>query len=365
MGGCRLQKGRVGCQFWSVYAPSPNTARYGSIVSSEADAVVFTLEQIDRVKRLVKKYPDVFELVQTASEAVFCMQRGKIASVMGAEGGHQINNSMGVLRMLYDLGVRYMTLTHNGSTAWAEAALDRDGKVNDNPKIENGLSRFGEAVVKEMNSLGMIVDLSHVHEKTMKRALEISKAPCIFSHSGARGVCSHPRNVPDSCLELVRQTKSVICCTFVAQFVSGPFRLGPNGSATIGEVADHFVYLREKVGIDCIGYFLFFSVCLSFSLNIFFNFRVGGDFDGCKDLPIGLEDVSKYGNLAEELKTRGFSESDLIKVMGGNLLRAWNDVEIAARKHFGDDTIPSVERLVKGNNDDKTVAGGRKRRRVE
>jgi len=307
----RLRKGGVGVQFWSVYVPVPKSAKYGDVVASEADAVVQTLEQVDRVQRLVAKCPKVFELCDSPEAAREIYGRGKIASVMGAEGGHQIANSLGVLRVLHKLGVVYMTLTHNGGPAWADSALDAEGNINDEA-AHGGLTAFGVSVVNEMNRIGMMVDLSHTHADTMQKALEASRAPCIFSHSGARGVCPHPRNVPDDVLPLVKSTGSVINCTFVSAFVSGPIRMNEGGRAVLSEVADHIVYIKEKIGIQHVG--------------------IGGDYDGCTELPDGLEDVSCYPALTAELLRRRFSDEDIALVMGGNMLRVWGEACKVGRK---------------------------------
>ena len=229
--------------------------------------------------------------------------------------------------MLFVSGVRYVTLTHNGGPRWAESALRRDGTiVHDAAKGGGtGLTKFGHAMVGEFNRLGMMVDLSHVHAATMRAALAASRAPCVFSHSGARGVCPHPRNVPDDVLPLVRANGGVVCVTFVSSFVSGPIRNTPGGKATLSQVADHIAHIRDKIGIDHVG--------------------IGGDYDGCTNLPVGLEDTGCYCGLTAELLRRGFGEDGVAKVLGGNVLRVWEAVEDVARAMVAEGALPSVARI--------------------
>ena len=322
----RLRSGGVGGQFWSVYVP----------VSMEGPlAVQATVEQIDVVHRMNRRYPETFELALTAEDVVRIHGEGKIASMIGIEGGHSINNSLAVLRSMYDLGARYMTLTHWRGHDWADAATSE--------ARHDGLSEFGEEVIREMNRLGMLVDLSHVSEATMMDALDVTAAPVIFSHSSARGAADHPRNVPDAVLDRLADNGGVVMVTYVPGFVSEAAagywadRTGarerlkvlhvgdpeaaaaaleewtaanPPPSVTLSDVADHFDYLKEKVGADHIG--------------------IGSDFDGIGAVPAGLEDVSTYPALLAELMSRGWSEAEIAKVAGENVLRAMRATEAVA-----------------------------------
>jgi membrane dipeptidase len=324
----RLRAGMVGGQFWSVYIP-------GDIKDSGYARV--QLEQIDIARQVITKYPDVFQRALTAADVRRAHTAGKIASMLGMEGGHAIENSLGALRAYFDLGVRYMTLTHNVTLDWADAA-------NDSAK-HGGLTKFGEEVVREMNRLGMIVDLSHVSPATMSDALDVTEAPIIFSHSSARGLADHPRNVPDSILQRLPKNGGVVMVTFVPGFLSkvviehagrqqqaaADFRrrfandsaaqeremtqwlaANPTPRATIGDVADHIEHIRKLAGIDHVG--------------------LGGDYDGVDALPEGLEDVSKYPVLLAELSRRGWTEAQLRKLAGENALRVMTRVEqVAAR----------------------------------
>jgi membrane dipeptidase len=313
----RLVEGGVGGQFWSVYVPAT--------LAGDA-AVTAVIEQIDLVHRMIDRYPARFALALTAADVDEAFLAGKIASLLGAEGGHSIAGSLGVLRMLYALGVRYMTLTHNSNVGWADSATD----VADT----GGLSDFGRSVVAEMNRLGMLVDLSHVSAATMHAALDVSAAPVIFSHSSARAVCDNPRNVPDDVLGRLAVNGGVCMVTFVPFFVSqectdwftalraeaaargddpadlsAVFRLLPSWEkghpmppATIAQVADHIDHIREVAGVAHVG--------------------IGGDFDGTPVTPVGLHDVSRYPALFAELQRRRWSESDLAALAGANTLRA-------------------------------------------
>ena len=321
----RLRAGRLGGQFWSVFVPA---------TLSQETAVTATLEQIDAVHQMIGRYPDTFGLALTAQDIEDVFASGRIASLLGAEGGHSIGCSLGTLRMLYVLGVRYMTLTHNDNVPWADSATDTP--------VHHGLSRFGVEVVREMNRIGMLVDLSHVSADTMRDALRESVAPVIFSHSSARAVCDYPRNAPDDVLETLRDNNGVIMSTFVPDFVSpacAQWRLDaadaareagvsptdldafkpfcatfaqehPRPRATIDDVVAHFLHIREVIGIDHLG--------------------VGGDFDGVENLPIGLEDVSGYPKVFAALADHGWSDEDLIKVAGGNVIRVLRDAEAVA-----------------------------------
>jgi membrane dipeptidase len=322
----RLAAGGVGAQFWSVYVPAD--------LQGDA-AVTATLEQIDLVHQLIRHYPAVLELALTAADVERITAAGKIASLLGAEGGQSIASSMGVLRALYGLGVRYLTLTHNLNVPWADSATDEPAA--------GGLTEFGRDVVREMQRLGMLVDLSHVSADTMNDAIDVAAAPVIFSHSSARALCDHPRNVPDEVLARLPRNGGVCMVTFVPAFVSQACRdweldLGeqmvrrgldpmdtasrrrlrgewaaahPKPVATLAQVADHVEHVREVAGSDHIG--------------------IGGDYDGVDQLPEGLQDVSCYPALFTELLGRGWSEADCGRLAGGNILRVMRETEAAAR----------------------------------
>ena len=285
----RLRAGGVGMQFWSVYVP----------VSAQGPAAVkMTAEQIDVVHRMVEQWPGTFELARTAADAERIFKAGRIASMIGMEGGHSIDGSLDTLRRFHASGARYMTLTHSSNVAWADAATDT-------PR-SGGLSPFGEQVVREMNRLGMLVDLSHTSPETMADAIRVSRAPVIFSHSSARGVRDHARNVPDDILRLLPKNGGVVMVTFVPAFISAAPR------ATLAQVADHIDHIRRVAGIDHVG--------------------LGGDFDGIMEVVQGLEDVSTYPALTAELLRRGYSDGDVAKVLGQNVLRAWKAAERAASR---------------------------------
>jgi membrane dipeptidase len=324
----RLRAGRVGAQFWSVFV-SP--ALKGS------DAVQATLEQIDLVKRMVAMNPADLQMAYTAADVRQIHQAHKIASLIGIEGGHQVNNSLGTLRQMYELGARYMTLSHTRNNDWADSATDTP--------VHNGLTEFGKETVREMNRLGMLVDLSHVSPEAMKAALAISEAPVIFSHSSARAIVDHPRNVPDEVLQLVAKNGGVVMVNFFSSYVSDavnhwyadraaekarfnspPYEglyIGqpdrtkaamaewekghPRPRATLRQVADHIDHIRKVAGVDHVG--------------------IGSDFDGIDDLPEGLEAVDKYPALLAELMHRGWSDAEVAKVAGENLLRALGAAE--------------------------------------
>ncbi len=323
----RLREGGVGAQFWSVFVRSD---------FSGDTAVSATLEQIDVVRRLTERYPDDLRLSLTADDVEAARAEGRIASLMGAEGGHSINCSLATLRALYDLGVRYMTLTHNDNIPWADSATDE-------PRA-HGLTRFGEEVVREMNRLGMLVDLSHVSADTMRDALRVTEAPVVFSHSSARAVCDHPRNIPDDVLAALKENGGVAMATFVPKFVLPeavawtkaaddnmrahglhPLELTeaakkvqrafeeahPRPTATAATVADHLDHMREVAGVDHIG--------------------IGGDFDGTAFTPSGLDDVAGYPNLIAELLDRRWSEAELAKLTWQNAVRVLREAEAVAR----------------------------------
>jgi membrane dipeptidase len=320
----RMRAGRLGAQFWSVYVPADLPGGFART----------QLEQIDVARRMVARYPDRLAFATTADDVERAMRDGKTASLLGIEGGHAIEDSLGALRAYHDLGVRYMTLTHGRTLDWADSATDE--------ARHGGLTRFGEEVVREMNRLGMLVDLSHVSEATMEDVLRVSEAPVIFSHSSARAICGHPRNVPDAVLARMKANGGVVMVTFVNAFVSdeygrasGPLwkeweqrtagvtdpaereRIGREISArmpkirvTIGQVADHVDHVRKVAGADHVG--------------------IGGDYDGNDAWPEGLEDVSGYPRLFAELVRRGWSDEDLGKLASGNVLRAMRQAEAAA-----------------------------------
>jgi membrane dipeptidase len=320
----RLAEGGVGAQFWSVYVPVS--------LAGEA-AVAVTLEQIDFVHRMAGRYPDRLELALTAADVERIFAAGRVASLIGAEGGHSIGCSLGALRALYRLGVRYLTLTHNANVPWADSATDEPAA--------GGLTAFGREVVAEMQRLGMLVDLSHTAPPTMRDAFDAAEAPVIYSHSSARALCDHPRNVPDEMLARLPGNNGVCMVTFVPAFVSQQCRewhLGldaemkrrgldpwdqasraareeyarrnPAPRATLAQVADHIDHVREVAGVDHVG--------------------IGGDFDGTEDLPDGLGDVSCYPALVAELLERGWSEQDCARLAGGNVLRVMREAESAA-----------------------------------
>jgi len=285
----RLRQGMVGAQFWSVYIP----ADY-----ADSGFARVQLEEIDIARQVIARYAGAFELARGASDIERIFGAGRIASMLGVEGGHAIENSLGVLRAYYDLGVRYMTLTHGKTTDWADSATDE-------PQ-HDGLTRFGEEVVREMNRLGMLVDLSHVAPSTMSDALNVTEAPVIFSHSSARALRDHPRNVPDSILQRLPANGGVVMVTFVPSFLT------TDSVATIDDVANHIEHIRQVAGIDHVG--------------------IGSDFDGIESTPVGLEDVSTFPALFAELSRRGWSDEDMRKLAGENLLRVLRTAERVARR---------------------------------
>ncbi|WP_033294441.1 dipeptidase [Amycolatopsis jejuensis] len=319
----KLAEGKLGLQFWSVYVPCEFKGD---------SAVTAVLEQIEVVHQLAERYPDRLRLVTTADEAEAAFADGRIASLLGAEGGHSIAESLGVLRILRRLGVRYLTLTHNFNTTWADSGTDK-------PE-HNGLTEFGRDVVREMNRIGMLVDLSHVAPSTMRAALDVSTAPVIFSHSSCRAVNDHPRNIPDDVLAQLPGNGGVAMITFVPAFISAAVTawddqlrvameaagqefldLGQRGrfaetwdappkpKATIADVVAHLEHAREVAGIDHLG--------------------LGGDYDGVGALPEGLEDVSKYPVLFAALMERGWSDEDCAKLAGRNTLRVLREAGTA------------------------------------
>jgi membrane dipeptidase len=341
----RLRQGGVGGQFWSVYVPSSMQGK---------EAVRATLEQIDIVHRMTRRWPEAFALARTASEVERVFKSGKIASMMGMEGGHSIDSSLATLRMMHAVGAGYMTLTHSLNVPWADSATDKP--------VLGGLSTFGEEVVREMNWLGMLVDLSHVSPETMEDAIKVSEAPIIFSHSSAKAICNVPRNVPDNVLQMLPKNGGIVMITFVpgfisqevadygakqqvaqqsarAQFPNNEAYVGtamerwraenPEPRATLSQVADHIDHVRKIAGIDHIG--------------------LGGDFDGISSVIQGLEDVSKYPDLTAELLRRGYTDQDIKKILGLNILRvmrAAEQVSATLKKKRGPSTA-TIEALDK------------------
>ena len=323
----RLRKGNVGAQFWAAYVPA-STARGKTAVRD-------TLEQIDGIRRMVERYPDVFEMAYTADDILRIRKQGKIASLIGVEGGHSIDNSLGVLRVLYRLGVRYMTLTHSDTLDWADSATDK-------PR-HGGLTKFGEEVVREMNRLGMLVDISHVSAQTMRHAIRVSKAPVIASHSSAFALADHPRNVPDDVLQLVHQTGGVILVNFYSGFITpegaratrtlvsayrevkkkypdeNQFKQAweayrkehPFPAGSIHHVVDHIEHIIRVAGIENVG--------------------LGSDYDGINSVPRQLEDVSCYPYITQELLNRGYNKEQILAILGGNALRVLRAAEKVAR----------------------------------
>jgi len=340
----RLREGGVGGQFWSVWVPAD---------LPELEALRMALEQLDVVHRFVERYPEAFTLATTADEVEAAFRAGRIASLIGLEGGSMIASSMAALRQFHARGVRYMTLTHWRTTRWADAATD--------PPQHDGLTPFGREVVREMNRLGMLVDLSHVSPATMAAALEVTESPVVFSHSGARAVTDHVRNVPDEILRRVPANGGVVMAVFLSGFIStqvmdhmAPFEDAedafllehpetpvaeivatreawlaehPAPHTTIGQVADHIDHLRDVAGIDHVG--------------------IGSDFDGGALLPDDLEDVAGFPRLLGELLRRGYSDDDVRAVAGGTLLRVLRGAEaVAARlQQEGEPSEATIEEL--------------------
>ncbi|CAG7722330.1 unnamed protein product [Allacma fusca] len=293
----RLRKGRVGALFWGAYTDCSSQLK---------DSVEQTLEQIDLIKRLVKKYPNYLEFAFSAADIENAIENKKIASLIGIEGGHSIQFSFGILRMFYSMGARYMTLTHDCNTPWVDASPVDPSSVDKNPTLlpqNDGISEFGLRIVKEMNRLGMMIDISHVSQRAMEKALKHSVAPVIFSHSSARAICDHHRNVPDSVLRLVKKTNSIVMVTFSSAVVRCD---GTRGN--VSDVVKHIQHIRSITGPEHIG--------------------LGGAYDGGDVFPKGLEDCSKYPNLFKALlKTGDWTVEDLEKLAGKNILRVFQAVE--------------------------------------
>lgn len=324
----RLREGMLGAQFWSVYVPASMQGK---------EAVRATMEEIDIVYQMIARYPDTFQLAGTADEVEAAFAAGRIASMMGIEGGHSIDSSLGALRMFHRLGVGYMTLTHSRNVPWADSATDT--------VAVDGLTEFGKEVVREMNRLGMLVDLSHVSPATMRDALDVSETPVIFSHSSSLAMCNHVRNAPDDVLVRLAENGGVIMVTFVPAYISEETRLhgvkrneererlasmpgstddsvaegmaawneaNPAPPATLSQVADHIDHIREVAGIDHVG--------------------IGGDYDGISTVPVGLEDVSTYPMLTAELIRRGYTDEEVMKTLGLNVLRVMREAEAVAAR---------------------------------
>lgn len=334
----RLRAGGVGAVFWSVYVPPEAPGGFARM----------QLEQIDLARSVIARYPDTFRLAGTAEEIRAAKRAGKIGSMLGIEGGHAIEDSLGALRAYYHLGVRYMTLTHNRHTSWGDSAMQ-------DPPQHGGLSPFGEDVVREMNRLGMLIDLSHTSPDTMRDAIRVSQAPVIFSHSAARALCEIPRNVPDDVIAMLPKNGGVLMVTFVSGFISQEaadvtlpmmkeYLARAEGktdverkaiyeeisasvqmpAVTVAAVADHIDHVRTIAGVDHIG--------------------IGSDYDGNTNWPTGLEDVSTFPNLFAELVRRGWSDQDLGKLAGGNVLRALEQAEAVARR-LQRDVPPAVTKV--------------------
>lgn len=334
----RLRKGRVGAQFWSVYV---------SADLQGGDAIKATLEQIDVTKRLIAQYPRDLMLATSSADVEQAVGQRRIASLMGMEGGHSIGGSLAVLRQFYSLGVRYMTLTHSRHTTWADSASQ--------PPEHDGLTQFGRDVVREMNRLGMLVDLSHVNDKTALDALEVSRVPVIFSHSGARAVNAHERNVPDLVLDRLKENGGIVMVIALTAYVSEDVRQWeaakagekarlqelfpaapaevdaglarwesdhPAPLATVAQVADHIDHIASRIGIDHIG--------------------IGGDYDGMPGGPVGMEDVSDYPALFTELARRGYANDDLEKIASRNMMRVMKSAEAYAAQHSSDAAFEST-----------------------
>ncbi|XP_057185202.1 dipeptidase 1 [Triplophysa rosa] len=285
----KIKEGRLSAQFWAAYVPCDT--QYN-------DAVRQTLEQIDVIHRMCQKYPDVFTFATSSQDIEDTFAQNKTACLIGVEGGHSIDSSLATLRTMYQLGVRYLTLTHSCNTPWVDNWLVDTGSE---PAVHNGLSDFGKQVILEMNRIGMLVDLAHVSVKVMKQVLEISKAPVIFSHSSAYSICPHKRNVPDDVLLEVKNKNGIVMINFYNDYVTC------QRTANISHVADHFDHIKKVAGSSIIGF--------------------GGDYDGVPRVPVGLEDVSKYPDLVAELLRRGWTDEDITKALGRNLLRVFKEVE--------------------------------------
>ncbi|XP_041648081.1 dipeptidase 1 [Cheilinus undulatus] len=285
----KIKEGRLGAQFWSAYVPCETQYK---------DAVRQTLEQIDVVHRMCQKYPEDFMFATSSEDIMTAFKMNKTASLIGVEGGHSIDSSLGTLRIMYHMGVRYLTLTHSCNTPWADNWLVDEGS---DPSEHNGLSPFGKQLIKEMNRLGMLIDLAHVTVKVMTQVLDMSKAPVIFSHSSAYTICKHKRNVPDDILKIVKEKQGIVMVNFYNDYVTCSKR------ANISDVADHFDHIKKVGGADIVGF--------------------GGDYDGVTRVPEGLEDVSKVPKVVAELLRRGWTDGEVKAALGENLLRVMREAE--------------------------------------
>ena len=294
----RLRSGGVKAQFWSVFVPADH--------DKTGDALLQTLHQISIVKTMMQRYPETFEFASTADDIERIIKSGRIASMMGVEGGYSIENELSNLQRLYDEGCRYMTLTHSKSLKWADSATDEP--------VCHGLSDFGREVVLEMNRLGMLVDLSHVSPETMKAALATTKAPVIFSHSSARAICDHPRNVPDDVLPLVKKNGGVVMVNFFSSFIvpTEQLKLDKEARGSLHDVVDHIEHLVSIAGIDHVG--------------------IGSDYDGVPRLPDQLESVATYPLITQELLNRGYDREAIHKILGGNVMRVLRKAEDVAKQ---------------------------------
>lgn len=334
----RLNEGKVGAQYWSVYVPAS---------LDEPEAVQMTIEQIDVTKRLIARYPDALRYAETADEVEMAISEGKVASLLGMEGGHSIGSSLAVLRQMYALGARYMTLTHSRNTPWADSATDE-------PE-HDGLTDFGKDVVREMNRIGMLVDLSHVSQKSMHDALDVAKAPVIFSHSGASAVNGHARNVPDSVLRRLPENGGIVMVVALPAFLNEKRRIwfaewqaeearqkslfqgqpdtvkaamdtweaeNPEPGTTISHMADHIDHIKELIGVEYVG--------------------IGADFDGMPTGPVGFEDVGGYPALFAELVRRGYSQAELEMISSRNALRVLREAERYSARVSGQPPIESL-----------------------
>jgi len=293
----RLRQGGLKAQFWSVFVPAEH--------EKTGDALLQTLHQISIVKTMMQRYPETFEFASTANDIERIVKSGKVASMMGVEGGYSIEDELSNLQRLYDEGCRYMTLTHSKSLKWADSATDEP--------VSHGLSDFGRDVVLEMNRLGMLVDLSHVSPATMKAALVTTKAPVIFSHSSARAICDHPRNVPDDVLPLVAKNGGVVMVNFFSAFIvpTTQLKLDKEARGSLHDVVDHIDHLVKVAGIDHVG--------------------IGSDYDGVPRLPEQLESVASYPLITQELLNRGYDKASIHKILGGNVMRVLRKAEDVAK----------------------------------
>ncbi|XP_072374160.1 dipeptidase 1 [Scyliorhinus torazame] len=303
----KLKAGLIGGQFWSAYTPCDTQYK---------DSVRQTLEQIDVIHRMCQKYPGTFQCVGSSREIIESFRKGKVASLIGVEGGHSIDSNMATLRLFYQLGVRYITLTHSCNTPWADNWLVDKGV---DPVESNGLSEYGKKIILEMNRLGMIIDLAHVSIKTMKDALQFSKAPVIFSHSSAYTLCNHKRNVPDEILKKVSEKQGIVMVNFYNQYVTC------SSTANLLNVADHFDYIKKIAGYKTVGF--------------------GGDYDGVSSLPTGLDDVSFYPDLVAELLKRNWTDVEVKAALGENFLRVFQQVEQVKSNSPGDDEPIPYEQI--------------------